>query len=119
MLLLDGLSFNMYSTVNKEALKSIKTYVNNDDWHCFWHGLSGDELKTQIFTVAHKPSDQMISFTFSDFSGGYKLNEEEGIRDVLSKQLKVETFELVPYVLEFLNDSKIEYTGRPFIKELT
>jgi hypothetical protein len=108
----------MYSKVNKEALKAVKNYINNDVWHCYWHGLSGDELKTQIFTVAHKPSDKMVSFSFYELSAGYKLNEEQGIKDVLNKEFKVEADELVPYVLEFLNDAKIEYTGRPYIKEI-
>ena len=107
----------MYSTVNKEALKATKNYINNGVWHCYWHALSGDELKTQIFTVAYKQSDQMISFTFTDLSAGYRLNEEQGIKDILNKKFKVEADELVPYVLEFLNDAKIEYTGRPYIKE--
>lgn len=108
----------MYSTINKQALKAIKTYVDNDVWHCYWHALSGDELKTQIFTVAHKPSDQMISFYFSDLSSPYKLNGEQGVLDHLKQQFNVDADEIVPFALQFLNDAQIEYLGKPFIKEL-
>jgi len=107
----------MYSKASKAALKSNKTYVNDDVWHCYWHALSGDELKTQIFTAAHKPSDQILSFSFSDLATPYKVNEEQGIKDYLKDKFKVDADELVPCVLQFLNDAKIEYTGRPFIKE--
>lgn len=108
----------MYSTINKQALKAIKTYVNNDVWHCYWHALSGDELKAQIFTVVHKPSDQMLSFCFSDLSSPYKLNEEQGIKDYLKEKFNVDANEIVSCVLQFLNDAQIEYLGKPFIKEL-
>ena len=107
----------MYSTINKEALKSRKTYTNNDVWHCYWHGLSGDDLKTQIFTVAHKPTDQMLSFCFSDLSSPYKLNEEQGVLKHLEEKFNVDVDEIVPFALQFLNDAKIEYMGRPYIEE--
>lgn len=108
----------MYSTINKEALKSKKTYTNNDVWHCYWHGLSGDELKTQVFTVAHKPSDQMLSFDFTDLSSPYKFNEAQGVLEHLEEKFNVEVNEIVPFALQFLNDARIEYLGKPFIKEL-
>jgi hypothetical protein len=107
----------MYSKLNKEALKSIKTYVNDDVWHCYWHGLSGDELVNQIFTVAHKPSDVVYSLNFTELSSLYKLDGAEKINEFLHKVFDVGVEVPVQHVLQFLNDAKIEYTNKPFFKE--
>jgi hypothetical protein len=108
----------MYSKATEAALKAYKTYVNDDVWHCYWHGLSGDELKTQIFTAAHKPSDQIISFSFPDLVYPYKLNEEQGVAAELRKKFGLNADEIAQYALQFLNDARIEYLGKPLIKEL-
>lgn len=107
----------MYSKLNKEALKALKTYVNNDIWHCYWHGLSGDELVNQIFTIAHKPLDVVYSFSFTELSSLYKLDGAEKIGEYLHKVFGVEVNVPVQHVLQFLNDAKLEYTGKSFIKE--
>ena len=49
----------------------------------------------------------------------HHINDIESIKDYLKEKFKVDADELVPCVLQFLNDAKIEYTGRPFIKEIT
>lgn len=108
----------MYSKLNQEALKAIKVYVNDDVWHCYWHGLSGDELKTQIFTVAHKPTDKVYSFMFTELSNLYKLNGEQEVDEYMHKIFNVDVAVPVQCVLPFLNDARIEYLGKPFIKEL-
>ena len=105
----------MLSKASQLALKANKTYLNNDEWLVYYHALSGDELKSQILSIGHKPTDNLISFSFSNLSSPYKENEEQGIANKLQKDFEVKTDELVPYVLEFLNDAKIEYTGKPFI----
>lgn len=97
------------SKASELALKANKVYLDNSEWLCFWHKLSGDELKSQIFTVANKHQDKLVSYTFSQLSGVYKAFEEEGIKKLLGTDL------LVPYALQFLDDAKIEYTGKPFI----
>ena len=101
------------SKASELALKANKVYLDNSEWLCYWHALSGDELKTQIFTVADKTADKLISYTFSDLSGLYKAYGEAGVKE------KIGSDDLVPYVLKFFNDAKIEYTGKPFIKETT
>lgn len=99
------------------ALKAKTEYLNNDKWLAYYHALSGDDLPSQIFTIAHKTSDKMISYPFADLSDEYKKYEAEGIKNKLQKDLSDDPSDLIPHVLQFLNDAKIEYTGRPFIKE--
>lgn len=108
----------MLSKATKLALKANKVYIDNSEWYCYWHALSGDELKTQIFTVGHKLIDKIVSYPFYELSSAYKEHEEQGIENRLKKDFDAETKSLVPYVLEFLNDAKIEYTNKPFIKEI-
>lgn len=91
------------------SLKANKIYLDNSEWLCFWHKLSGDELKSQIFTIANKHQDKLVSYTFSQLSSVYKAFEEQGLKEILSAEL------LVPYALQFLDDAKIQYTGKPFI----
>jgi hypothetical protein len=105
----------MLSKATELALKSKTKYLDNDKWLVYYHALSGDELKNQILSIGHKPTDKLVSFSFLDLSNPYKENEEQGIANKLQKDFKVETDELVFYVLEFLNEAKIEYTGKPFI----
>ncbi len=97
-----------FSQATELALKANKVYVDNSEWMCYWHRLSGDELKNQIFTVANKHQDQLTSYTFSQLSAAYKAFEENGVKQILGSET------LVPYATKFLNDAKIEYTGKPF-----
>jgi hypothetical protein len=106
----------MLSTANQASLKSSKTYLDNNTWLCYYHALSGDELKNQILTIANKTTDQMISYSFKELSACYKINEVQGIADQLQYNFAQDVSELLPYTIEFLNDAKIEYTGRPYIK---
>ena len=96
------------SKTSELALKANKVYLDNSEWLCYWHALSGDELKAQVFTVADKSADKLVSYTFSQLSSAYKAFEEEGVKEILNTEL------LVPYALQFLDDAKIEYTGKPF-----
>ena len=109
-----------YSKATPLALKAKKVYSSIDsNWHCYYHALSGDELKEQILTIAHKPTDAMYSFTFKELSAPYKENEDQGLIEFFNKNYQVsqeETFELLTYIKEFLDDAKIEYTGRPFFQ---
>jgi hypothetical protein len=107
----------MFSKATELALKAQKVYLDNENWRCYWHGLSGDELKTQIFTVANKQTDKMISYAFSDISAKYKESEVLGLNELLVKDFEVKVDECLPCTIEFLNDAKIEYTGSPYIKE--
>jgi hypothetical protein len=101
------------SKASELALKANKVYVDNSELMCYWHKLSADELKSQIFTIANKQEDKLISYTFSQLSSAYKAFEEEGIKEILGSET------LVPYAIEFLNDAKIEYTGKPFLFTIT
>ena len=106
----------MFSKASSLALKAAKVYLNNEKWVCYYHALSGDELKTQIFTIANKKTDKMISYYFQDLSAKYKEFEEQGIKNKLKKDFEVNADECLPCVIEFLNDAKIEYTNKPYIK---
>jgi hypothetical protein len=108
-----------FSGLSEQALKSNKKYTEPEsDWVCYWHGLSGDDLVSQIITVAHKPTDSVYSFTFSEVSGFYKLGEIPEIQKNIEGIFNVENVqEAVDSVLQFLDDAKIEYTGKSFIKE--
>lgn len=108
----------MFSKASALVLKASKVYLDNEHWKCYYHALSGDELKSQILTVANKVTDKMISYPFSELSAKYREYEEQGIKAQIEKDFNVDANECVPCVIEFLNDAKIEYTGRPYIKEL-
>jgi len=106
----------MYSKATLLSLKSAKTYLDTNKWLCFYHALSGDELKTQIFTVANKETDKMISYYYQDLSAKYKEFEEQGIKNHLKKDFEIDADDCLPCVINFLNDAKIEYTNKPYIK---
>lgn len=104
------------------ALKAKKQYSTWDhsNWHCYYHALSGDELKTQIISIFYKPTEDERSWSFSDVSSAYKMNEEQGLKDWIvgkyGEMPESDLNECVGYIIQFLNDAKIEYTGRPFIQ---
>ncbi len=112
-----------YSKASKLALKAKKVYSSIDStWHCYYHYLSGDELKNQIITIAHKPTDAMWSFQYKELTAPYKEKEDAGLVELIKQKYNVtdnEVPECVNCIKEFLDDAKIEYTGRPFFnKEL-
>ena len=93
---------------------------DNSNWHCYYHALSGDELKTQIMSIFYKPTGDEKSWGFSDLSAPYKANEEDGLREWIAKTYNAsieDVEECLGYIIQFLNDAKVEYTGKPFIKE--
>ena len=106
----------MFSKANPLSLKAAKVYLDDTTWLCYYHALSGDELKTQIFTVANKETDKMISYSFQDLSAKYKEFEEQGIKNQLEKDFEVNAKDCLPCAINFLNDAKIEYTNKPYIK---
>jgi hypothetical protein len=113
-----------YSKATELALKAKKNYSSIDsNWHCYYHALSGDELKEQILTIAYKPTDAMISFAYKDLTAPYKMYEDEGLFNFIKEKYNVaenEIYECINYIKEFLDDAKIEYTGKPFFnKEIT
>lgn len=107
-----------YKKATELALKSKKNYsAETSTWHCYYHHLSGDELKEQILTIAHKPTDAMMSFAYKDLTAPYKMYEDQGLIDFVKEKYKAsdeEVSECVGYIKEFFDDAKIEYTGRPF-----
>ena len=105
----------MFSKASTMALKATKVYLDNENWVCYYHALSGDELKTQIFTLANKTTDKMISYYFSDISSKYKMENINGIKNKFIKDFEVNVDECLPCAIEFLNDAKIEYTGKSYI----
>jgi hypothetical protein len=113
-----------YSKATELALKAKKVYSSVDSpWHCYYHHLSGDELKEQILTIAHKPTDAMWSFSFKDLTSPYKMYEDQGLVNFIKEKYNVldeEILECVNCIKEFFDDAKIEYTGKPFFnKEIT
>jgi hypothetical protein len=113
-----------YSKATELALKAKKVYSSVDSpWHCYYHYLSGDELKEQILTIAYKPKDQMNSWAFKDLTAPYKMYEDQGLINFVKEKYNVsdeEIPECVNCIKEFFDDAKIEYTGRPFFnKEIT
>jgi len=113
-----------YSKASELALKAKKIYSSIDSsWHCYYHALSGDELKEQILTIAYKPTDAMMSFAYKDLTAPYKMYEDQGLVNFVKEKYNVsdeEIYECVNCIKEFLDDAKIEYTGKPFFnKEIT
>lgn len=105
------------------GLKAKKQYSTWDtsNWHCYYHALSGDELKAQIMSIFYKPTGDERSWPFVDLSAPYKMNEEDGVRkwivDTYGDTPQEDIEECLGYIIQFLNDAKIEYTGRPFVAE--
>lgn len=110
-----------YSKATELALKAKKVYSSIDSvWHCYYHALSGEELKEQIMTIAHKPSDAMWSFSFQDLTKPYKMYEDQGLLEFVKQKYDVsseEAYECIAYIKEFFDDAKIEYTGRPYFNK--
>jgi hypothetical protein len=82
--------------------------------------LSGDDLSTQIITIAYKPTDAMWSFTYKELGSIYKEKDDFGLVDLITKKYQTkddELYECINCIKEFLNDAKIEYTGRPFFNK--
>jgi hypothetical protein len=110
-----------YSKASELALKAKKVYSSIDStWHCYYHHLSGDELKEQILTIAHKPTDAMMSFAYKDLTAPYKMYEDQGLINFVKEKYNVadeEVYECVNCIKEFLDDAKIEYIGKPFFNK--
>lgn len=109
--------------LNELALKAKTQYStwDNSNWHCYYHALSGDELNTQIISIFFKPTGDERSWTFGDVSTPYKINESDGIIKWIKetygeKVTDADAKELTEYIIQFLNEAKIEYTGKPFTK---
>jgi hypothetical protein len=104
------------------ALKAKVQYSTWDDsnWHCFYHALSGDELKTQIISIFYKPTGDERSWPFVEVSAPYKVAELEGL-----KKWVIDTYgaaegdadECVEYICCFINDAREEFGTKPLIKE--
>jgi hypothetical protein len=104
----------------KMPLKAAKQYSTweTSNWYCFYNRLSGDELKTQILSLFYRPTGNVKSWCFSDLSSSYKENEELGVAQWINSKYgdmpQEDIQECVEYICQFLDDAKIEYTGRPF-----
>lgn len=96
----------------------VKYSTETSNWNCFYHALSGDELKSQIMSIFYKPTNQENSWSFSDLSAPYKMYDEQGILEWIKLNYKNisdnDLNECLIYILQFLNDAKLEYTGKPF-----
>jgi hypothetical protein len=111
----------VFSKLHPNALKANKKYTPQDsDWVCYWHLFSGDELKTQVITIAHKPTDYVYSFLYPEVAEFYKADERGGLEKKMQEVFKVDNVqEAVNACLKFLDDARIEYLGKPFfVKEL-
>lgn len=107
------------------ALKAKIQYSTWDDsnWHCYYHALSGDELKKQIISIFYKPTNDERSWCFEDISAEYKAYEKEGLTNWLKKTygpeiLEQDLNECVEYMCRFLNDAREEFGLKPMVKEI-
>jgi hypothetical protein len=107
-----------FSKLNELALKTKKVYSPIDsNWHCYYHALSGEELKNQVITIAHKNLDKVESFSYQDITAPYKMNEDQGLYDFIKQMFDVSIDEIIEcseYVKQFYDDARIEYLGKPF-----
>jgi hypothetical protein len=107
---------NLDKDPRTKANKRYSTY-DNSSWHCFWHRLSGDELRSQIISIFYKQKKEN-SWAYDEVSAPYKHNEEDGLKVWLSENYPdasdEELNECMNYILEFLDDARIEYVGKPF-----
>lgn len=113
-----------FSKLNELALKAKKIYSKeNSNWHCYYHALSGEELKNQVISIAHKPLDKIESFSYQDITSPYKMNEDQGLYSFIKEWFDVSDNEIIEcseYVKQFYDDARIEYIGKPFFnKEIT
>jgi hypothetical protein len=108
-----------FSQLPPNALKAKKKYTTAEtNWVCYWHLLSGGELKLQIITVAYKPKDMVYSFNYPELADFYKLDEVQGIKKQLEKVFDVnDVDEPAKAIIQFLDDAKIEYSGKTFIQK--
>lgn len=105
----------MFSKATPLALKAKKVYLDDSEWYIYYHALSGEELKTQILSMAHKPTDMLLSYNFEEISTAHKVNDMDGVKEFLQAQfVGVDLTNLIPKVVDFLNDAKLEYTNRPY-----
>jgi hypothetical protein len=73
--------------------------------------------KEYLFKIKHIwINPKMISYYFQDLSAKYKEFEEQGIKNQLEKDFEVNAKDCLPCAINFLNDAKIEYTNKPYIK---
>ncbi len=112
------------SKLNELALKAKKIYSpNNSNWHCYYHALSGEELKNQIITIAHKQLDKVESFSYQDITAPYKMYQDQGLCKFIQEMFNVSIDEIIEcsnYVKQFYDDARIEYLNKPFFnKEIT
>lgn len=109
---------NLDNNLRTKANKRYLTY-DNSIWHIFWHKLSGEDLKSQIVSIFYN-KEKESSWSYEEVSAPYKMYEEEGLKSWLSsvypKATEEELNECIEHILEFLDDAKIEYTGKPFRK---
>jgi hypothetical protein len=108
-----------FSKLNETALKSKKVYSSvNSNWYCYYHALSGEDLKTQIITIAHKHLDLALSYNYEDITAPYKINEDEGLYDFIKEKFNInndnDIYECINYIKEFYDDARLEYLGKPF-----
>jgi len=93
---------------------------DNSNWHCYYHALSGDELKSQIISIFYKPTGDERSWSFADVSAIYKAHEEDGLRKWVTETYGAESQdvdECVEYICRFLNDAREEFGMKPLVKE--
>lgn len=109
---------------NGIALKAKIQYSTWDDsnWHCYYHALSGDELKKQIISIFYKPTGDERSWSFEDLSAYYKICEEDGLRNWIKqtygeKVTLEDVEEVLTYICRFFNDACEEFGRKPLVKE--
>jgi len=109
-----------FSKLNELALKAKKVYSPiNSNWHCYYHALSGEELKNQVISIAHKQLDKIESFTYEDITQPYKMYEDQGLYNFIKEWFDVSIDEIIEcseYVKQFYDDARIEYLGKPFFR---
>lgn len=91
---------------------------DSSNWHCYYHALSGDELKTQIISIFYKPTGDERSWAFEDVSAPYKAYEEAGIKDWIKKiygATDEDADECLGYVCKFINDARAEFGMKPLV----
>lgn len=94
---------------------------DNSNWHCYYHALSGDELKNQIMSIFYKPTGDERSWQFKDLSSAYKMSEEDGVRqwivDTYGQMPQEDIEECLGYIVRFLNDARAEFNMKPLVAE--
>lgn len=93
---------------------------DNSNWHCYYHGLSGDELKNQIISIFYKPTGDERSWQFVEISSSYKLYQEQGLRDWIVKTYNAnieDVEELIGYIKQFFDDACEEFGRKSIVKE--